>query len=230
VDNWEVKWQETRKQSATDKSPMEPVKVAEGFQFIDFSDIRSEKKFVGGLALNVGLGLLVFFLVTQLGGFHIVTLIFLLILIISIFAFIQRTQIVARIEPGELTLSHYPLRLGEAATLTFCRRFRSSYQVQQTGHIRAYLMCFEIAHYRVGTDHRVVQEMVWEQEIANQEILPGSNRIEFSSTFQIPVDSFPSFEARSNQIRWVVGVWIDCPNLVKDDSTFTFTVKPEVVA
>jgi hypothetical protein len=231
VENWtDEKWQQALKQGTADKAPMEPIQVADGFQFIDVSDIRSRKKFIGGLTLNAGLGLLVFFLITQLGGFHLVTLIFTLILVISIFAFIYRTQLVARIEPGELTLSHHPLRLGESATLKFCRRFRSGYQVQQTGHIRANLICLEIAHYRVGTDHRVVREIVWEQEIANQAIVPGSNRVEFSAAFQIPVASFPSFEARSNQIRWVVGVWIDCPNLVKDDSTFTFTVKPEVLA
>jgi hypothetical protein len=229
ADLWmEEKWLDALKQSAADKSPMVPVSVPQGFQFIDISDLRSQKKFIGGLALNLGLGLLVFVLVTQLGGFHFVTLFFTVILAFSVLAFVQRTQLVARIEPGELTLSHHPLRLGESGKLEFCRRLRGNYQVQQ-GRVRATLMCLEIVHYRVGTDRRIVREIAWEQELTNQDLVPGSRQIAFSSTFQIPVDGFPSFEATNNQIRWVVGVWIDCPNLVKDDSTFTFTVSPEVL-
>lgn len=230
MDNRAEKSQAMQKHGGIDKPPMEPIKVAEGFQFIDFSDIRSRRKFVSGLVLNIGLGLLVFLFITQLGGLHVVTLIFILLLSISIGIFIHRTQLVARIEPGELTLSHHPLRLGDTTTLKFCRRFRDSYQVQQLGHVCAYLICMEIAHYRVGTDRRVVQETIWEQELANQDILPGSNCVEFSTTFQIPVDGIPSFEAPSNQVRWGIWIWIDCPEMVKDDSTFTFTVKPEVVA
>ncbi len=163
------------------------------------------------------------FAVIFVGGFVLVTLVLWAL-------FIYQLRVVRSYKPGELVLSHWPLRLGDDVTVTFERQMRGNRRVQSSGQLEAKLLCSERVIYKQGTNTRKAYAPVSEVDLGTQALVPGGKAVRGTWQVRIPVGGPPSFEATHNQLRWHVEVWLRQPRAVDDDSVFCLKVLPEVVA
>lgn len=163
------------------------------------------------------------FAVIFLGGFAFVTLLIWMV-------FFAQWRVVGRYQPGELSLSHWPLRLGDDVTVTFQRCIRGNRRFQSSGTLEAKLLCSERVIYRQGTSTRKAYAPIFEIDLGTQPLLPGSKEVRGRWQINIPVTGPPSVETPHNQLRWHLEVWLRQPDAVDDDSIFCLKVLPEVAA
>lgn len=219
--------------SFTVHAPVPPEHTAAGFLLQDKSDSWSWPKFVLGCILTLALnGGAIALLVNTDRDAELPVVVLLLLLgggMISLIALVNRSLAVSRILPGQILLPRYPLKMGEEIPVTFRRQLRRNLRVQRSGSLHASLVCVERVRYRVGTDTRTETHTVWEQALPQSTVEAGSHQVEVHWQVKIPRQGPPSFEAPDNQIRWGLGVWLELPGLVKDDSNFALLVEPEVL-
>jgi hypothetical protein len=151
--------------------------------------------------------------------------IFCLIGLVLIGVLVRRFIIAAGFSPAELTIGKWPLRMGEAITVTFRRRSRGI----TVERVEAWLRCTEVAEYRVGTDTRTVREVVWEQALPQPPLLPDVSSVEASWPVAIPLAGPPSFSAYRNTVVWSLDVTLRNRNFPDATSSFVLLVRPEVV-
>ncbi|MEO1352646.1 MAG: hypothetical protein AAFW84_28260 [Cyanobacteria bacterium J06635_15] len=222
---------------------IEPTRVAEGFLIVDPGDAWSWGTFLGGgvfvlilcgVSLPIGVGLWVNVLTGAGSGVVqwvplLVTTIFAVVGIAGLVWGIRWLLLIARLKPGELILPQYPLRLGESCRIRYRRQLRSG-STRRRGKVTAQLICYEWVQYRQGTDTKTATHTLWEETFSTWEVDTGIRQVDYETQIQVAAEMPPSFEARSNQIRWEVRVKLDLPGIAKDASHFRFKVIPEEVA
>lgn len=219
---------------------LEPKRIPEGFLFTDPNDAFSWFTFLfGGLWLTIWCGVSFPMFITLLFVFLArpsLTALFPL-LFISIFVVIgviglawglRWLSVIWRLEPGEVVLPSYPLRLGESSPIQYRRRLRHGL-TSQTGKITAIWLCYEWIQYRRGTDTVTQTHTLWEIDLPDMSIDTGSKIIEYDANVTVSPQGVPSLDAKHNQIRWEIRVTVDVPGLAKDTSYFRFRVMPEVI-
>lgn len=129
--------------------------------------------------------------------------------------------------PGELVFTHYPLRLGSDDRVTFQRKLKGNRKFFPDSAIAIKLLCIERVSYTRGTDTIVETAVVEEKALESQPIFSGDNEAICHFDLSIPAHLPASFEASTNQIRWVVVVEQTMPGIVdRTESSFTFFVEP----
>jgi len=127
--------------------------------------------------------------------------------------------------PGELIVSQYPLHLGSSDRVKFRRRLRGNRKFPANGSVKIKLLCIERVGYTKGTDTIIETAMIEEKLVRSQVIMSGVNEITCQFDLQIPAHLPPSFEAKNNQIRWVVVVEQNMPGIADIDSNYTLLVE-----
>jgi hypothetical protein len=123
--------------------------------------------------------------------------------------------------PGELVFSRYPLTLNDSDRLTFRCRLRDNFltrlfkvkEIPTPARIEVKLLCVERVSYTKGTDTITETAIIESQTIHRQNLYPGSQEIMSNFDLKIPHYLPPSFEAKNNQIRWILLVEKYLPNL-----------------
>ena len=219
---------------------MEPERVPEGFLLYDPGDRISwgQSTFIViWLAIWCGVsfpmfafGLFAFFAQPGLSTL-------LPVLFISIFAIIgligigwalRSLLVIAKLQPGEIVLPSYPLRLGESCNLRYRRQLRSG-SISRPGTISAKWLCYEWVQYRQGTDTRTVTHTLWETDLPERSISAGTRRVEYDARVEVNPQYPPSIDASHNQVRWELRVSVKLPGIPKDDSHFRLKILPETV-
>ena len=149
--------------------------------------------------------------------------------------------------PGELYLSHYPLKLGGSCQITYRRPLRSGISLKKDSNLKASLLCSERITSGSSSKPRISwQEIILEESLINQIIATGTQVIEFTTSIEIPKYGNSSFEAEHNRIVWEIevdlqlegmvftnkkkGLLYRYPRIINSNlSTFAFAVDPELV-
>lgn len=108
--------------------------------------------------------------------------------------------------PGELYLSHYPLKLGDRCQISYRRPLRLGVSLNKNSDLRASLLCSEVTVTQRKTKRRSFKEIILEQPLINQTIPAGTQAIEFTTPIEIPKDGTPSIETERNRIIWEIEV------------------------
>jgi|GEM_PF-2841493 len=188
------------------------------------------------------------YLQQQKQNYLIIFLIFLIFLIffwwffllIAIFNFVSnknfrnnletlKNNLIARFRflPPEVFLSTYPLSLGEKCSLTFRRHLKGNRKTKQPGELTFKIACLERVTYTKGSDTEVEVEVIWESPPEFYSVPTDVDMICFKTVFMVPNHLPPCFEAKNNQIRWVISVEQKIPGIVEQVySNFSFVVDP----
>jgi|GEM_PF-7063526 hypothetical protein len=235
------------------RADLQPEKRPGDFRFTDFDNTSQGAKvtasFISGVFLFLLGGVILFFGIVGIlgigsnvgllslaitGMYCLVGFLILIVGIANIWSVPVTLQALQRIEPGELILPCYPLRLGETLTFTFRRHLKPEYQAKTQGKVWGRLVCIEVYMDDRGSGSATYYgETIWDQELPPLDILPGSNRIEQDWLIRIPADGTPTIRTRkqneSRNVLWGIDVSIDIPGLIKSDSVFCLKIEPEVI-
>ncbi len=159
----------------------------------------------------------------------------LLLIFICIFLFNRsyRNNIFAkfRLFPGEVFLSIYPLSLGEKCLLTFRRRLKRNKKTKESGQLTLKITCLERVEYKKGTDTEVEINILWESQPEVSSVPIDIEVFSLQTNLNIPKYLPPSFEGKNNQIRWIISIEQNIPNIAEQIySNFVFIVAPVVLA
>lgn len=157
----------------------------------------------------------------------IVPAIFCLVGLVLLAILVRQGVIASQFKPGELTVSAWPLRLGDDLNVVFRRGVRGNIEVRQ---VQAKLVCTEVVRYRVGTDTHTAREVVWEEQLPTPALTPGANGVECYWRIHLPDDGPPSFETNNNTVVWSVDVRLHNQLFPDAQSSFSLLVLPEVRA
>jgi len=217
----------------------QPQRIAEGFLLTDLEQVWSWRKSIYRSLFVVIWNIIAFvYLVsgvrnvaTDRGAIITIVISGLLALggLMMLAKLIIQILLASRFFPGELVVSRFPLRLGEASQVRYRRRLRRG-QTQKPAQISAQLVCYEWIRCQQGTDVQAFTQKIWEQALPVQAVPVGISKLEYEGQIQIPRQGTPSFEANDNCICWELQVAVDLPGLLIDASTFRLRVVPEVVA
>jgi hypothetical protein len=131
------------------------------------------------------------------------------------------------LQPGELIFSHYPLHLGQDDRVTFRRRLKGDRKFPQNGTVTVRLLCVERVSYTKGTDQVTETALITEKTLRQQSVFSGSKDMVCHFDLDLPAHLPPSFEGKNNQIRWVIVVSQNLPQIAEDiESNFTLFVDP----
>jgi hypothetical protein len=87
----------------------------------------------------------------------------------------------------------------------------------------------ERVQYGRGTDIETEINTIYESQVMEKFISEGINIMEMKQSFKIPSHLPPSFEGKKNQIRWVLSIHQDFPEIRKNTySHFTLIVDPVI--
>ncbi|MEO0354172.1 MAG: hypothetical protein AAF268_05045 [Cyanobacteria bacterium P01_A01_bin.3] len=159
------------------------------------------------------------------------------VLFVSLFAVIglvgigwalRSLLVIAKLQPGEIVLPSYPLRLGESLNIRYRRQLRRG-SISRPGSIRAKWLCYEWVQYRQGTSTRTVKHTLWETDLPERSVSAGTRRVEYDAQLHVNPHYPPSFDADSNQVRWELQVSVKLPGVPKDSSHFRLKIIPETV-
>lgn len=129
--------------------------------------------------------------------------------------------------PEQLILSEYPLKLGGEYSFTFLRQIKNNKILNQPGKFKFIIACVEIVKYTRGTDTEIEIHTIYESQVKEQFVSQGVNALKMKQYFQIPSNLPPSFEGKNNQIRWILLIYQDFPELPKNIYyNFTLVVDP----
>lgn len=137
----------------------------------------------------------------------------------------QRIRAAFFLLPGELIVSQYPLHLGSSDRVKFRRRLKGNRKLTANGSVKIKLFCIERVGYTQGTDTIIETAIIEEKLVRSQDIMSGVNEITCQFDIEIPAHLPPSFEAKNNQIRWVVVVEQNMPGIADIDSNYTLLVE-----
>jgi len=133
--------------------------------------------------------------------------------------------------PPELIFTNYPLSLGEEVSILFRRRLRSGKIIRTAGIVNANLACIEdVLYYRNDKDDNLTfaSEKVIDRHLPEVLVPAYESAIEVLFNFKIPVDASATFEAKNNQINWILDIFLDFPKLLKEGSKFYLQVQPQI--
>ncbi|MEM8604840.1 MAG: hypothetical protein AAGF24_13520 [Cyanobacteria bacterium P01_H01_bin.121] len=131
----------------------------------------------------------------------------------------------ARLQPGELILSAYPLRLGESYQLRYRRRLRRG-TISRPGNLSGKWRCYKWVRYYDGRQFVTRTQTLSETELALIVIQPPATRFEYAAEIEIMSDRPPSYDIGDHQVRWELQVCLDLPGIAKDTSHFRLKVLP----
>jgi len=209
----------------------------EGFLAIEFTEsklISSSQQQKNSIIYQIiGLPFVLIFAPAFLIFIPIVLLILLLIFTLNfLFARSYRNNIFAefRLFPGEVFLSIYPLSLGETCLLTFRRRLKRNKKTKESGQLTLKITCLERVEYQKGSDTEVEINILWESQPEVYSVPTNTEVFSLQTNLNIPKYLPPSFEGKNNQIRWIISIEQDIPNIAEQiHSNFVFTVAPVVL-
>lgn len=141
---------------------------------------------------------------------------------------IQRTLVIAKLKPGEVILTTYPLLMGESCPVQFRRPLRSG-MTPHPGKVSAQWRCYEWVQYQSGSDTETATHTLWETDLPEGPVSATARRVEYDAHLKVPQQGPPSIRAADNRVRWALVVTVDLPGLVKDVSFFEITILPEVL-
>ena len=134
---------------------------------------------------------------------------------------------------GKLFFTHYPLKRKDDYSATFRCKLENSVwrhflKINAFPAVRGevQLLCVERVEYLKGTDTCYDKAVVYQSTIHNQRLMAGSQEIIYNFDVSIPDNLPPSFEARHNQIRWILLVKNVSPQF-KKPVYWAFTLKIE---
>ncbi|MFM1841714.1 MAG: hypothetical protein RLZZ490_447 [Cyanobacteriota bacterium] len=137
--------------------------------------------------------------------------------------------------PVEIIFSHYPLRVGEDDRLAFRRQLRANFwtrwfnihQFPDQGRLSVSLICGERVTYTQGTDTITEVATIYEEQIYSRSLMGGDRQVIAYFTLHIPAHLPPAFEGKHNQIRWLLKIEENYPQVIAQQVTyFTFVVAP----
>ncbi|MDY7008587.1 MAG: hypothetical protein SWX82_32870 [Cyanobacteriota bacterium] len=108
--------------------------------------------------------------------------------------------------PGELYLSHYPLKLGDRCQIRYRRPLRSGVSLKKNSDLRTSLLCSEAKVTGRKTKRKSFKQIILEQPLINQTIPAGTQAVEFRIPIEIPKHGTPSIETDRNRIIWEIEV------------------------
>lgn len=136
-----------------------------------------------------------------------------------------------RLLPAEVFLSTYPLHLGEKCQVNFRRYLKKNCKTKQSGELTFKIACLERVEYNKGSDKEVEVSIVWESQPEKYFVATATNMFSLNTAFTIPNHLPPSFEGKTNQIRWILSIEQNIPGIAKHVySDFVFVVDPIVLA
>jgi hypothetical protein len=135
-----------------------------------------------------------------------------LVLVLGVWALIRAAIVAKRLGDATLTVSHYPLRLGETFEVAYEQEVRATHEI---GFVALTLRCEELARYRVGTDTHTVKHMALEEERTLLEAGTATPEAPLASaaTFQIPAHAMHSFDQSHNKFTWTLKLRADIAKL-----------------
>ncbi|NEO53291.1 MAG: hypothetical protein F6K54_09490 [Okeania sp. SIO3B5] len=108
--------------------------------------------------------------------------------------------------PGELYLSHYPLKLGDSFQISYRRPLRPGVSLKKNSDLSTSLLCSKVTVTQRKTKRKSFKEIILEQPLINQKIPAGTQAIEFTIPIEIPNHGSPSIETERNRIIWEIEV------------------------
>jgi hypothetical protein len=138
-------------------------------------------------------------------------------------------------ESPEIIFSHYPLRIGENDRLIFRRKLKdkawlSWFNIKkfpENSYLKISLICVERISYTQGTDVMTEVATIYEERIYAHSVIGGDRQVKAYFDLHIPEQFPPSFEGKTNQIRWLFKIEETYPNAFGQLTTYlTFTVDP----
>lgn len=129
-------------------------------------------------------------------------------------------------KPGKLTLTRYPLRIGEIFAVEYRRELRY-FATAAPSKIRAKWQCHEWAQKGAGKYRKHKIHPIWEKELPVKVLPKGLKRLEYDAELQVLWNHPPSFYAANNQIRWQLTVTVEPYRGPTATSSFQLEVVPE---
>lgn len=236
-----------RKTDASVLPAIEPRQTAEGYLLIDTSDSWVKVGclffiaiFWNAVVLWVGFTVLLWgFTVLRSGGrpegIHFFSMLLLMLLLffmllllavvglLLIFFTIRAALISFRLAPGQLTLSRWPLRLGEEVEVVFHRATKGGARVEK---IRGSLYLKERATYTAGTKRHTVTREVQRTQLPEVPVMPGAPATAVWR-IRIPLEGPSSFSRRNNSLEWTLKVDLTVAGAPDDNSVFQLLVVPK---
>lgn len=139
------------------------------------------------------------------------------------------------LEPTEIIFSHYPLRVGENDRLMFRRKLKDQTclswfnikEFPENSYLKISLICAERISYTQGTDIMREAATVYEERIYSHSLIGRDRQVKSYFDLHIPEQLPPSFEGKTNQIRWLLKIEETYPNVIGQQITYlTFAVDP----
>lgn len=135
-----------------------------------------------------------------------------------------------RLQPAELILPQYPLRLGDECRIYYRRKLRKG-SFSKAGKVEAQLICDEWVQYTQGTDTVTKTHTLHKQTLPNTTIVSGEHQADYDADITIPVECPPSFYGENNKLRWRLVIKLKAPGIAQIcKSVFHLQVLPETVA
>lgn len=198
----------------------------EGFELVDRTDTWSK---VGVLLLINGFwwGMVYLMYWKSDGGIYssIFSGVFAVAGLLLVYGLVVQTLTVWHLEPGVLTVTSWPISLGQTIPVRFERAFKKAVDVTR---VEATLRCREVARYQRGTDVHEAQETVYDKKLPEFSPPPGVPMVRHQWEVSIPQDGAPSFEAHRNEILWELVVNLSINGSPDDDSVFPLWVRPVI--
>jgi hypothetical protein len=221
--------------------------VPEGFLLTE-TNTNPNFKLIRGLISNFTQTLIVFVLFSQfmaliwrsqITNLFVVRLIvvFLAIIVLawffslakSIYITLDQLLVSLSFNPPELIFTNYPLSLGEDVSILFRRRRRSGKIIPTAGTVNAKLTCNEDVIYSDDDSYAFATEQVINYQLPEILIPAYESAIEIIFNVKILPTAPPTFEAKNNQITWILEVSVDIPKLLKETSRFYIHIQPRLM-
>lgn len=135
-----------------------------------------------------------------------------LVALLGVWGVIHGRIVGARLGNATLTLSSYPLKIGERFTVTYEQPVRSTHDIE---FVELTLTCEETARYRVGTDTRTVRHTALQE---HRTLLEGGTAtpeapLASAVEFEIPPGAMHTFDQSNNKILWTLKLRVDIAKL-----------------
>lgn len=107
-----------------------------------------------------------------------------------------------RFEPPTLSLSHTPMRAGDALELKFSRSLKNMQTLNKEGQLSARLVCAEVTKRTAGTDTVYDYKIVWQKDFSPAPVSLGSRGARGQWKLTLPSDARASFYSPSSWLVW----------------------------
>ena len=108
-----------------------------------------------------------------------------------------------RLEPAELLLSAWPVRLAQPLGLRFKQRLKDAARIPNGGRVEWRLTCAEITKTTVGTDTTYSSHVLWSADLPAQPVSSGASSFEARAQVTLPSHLPATLEPRgSSWIEW----------------------------